>query len=167
MEIYDKPRQCIQKQRHHFADKGPCSQRYGPVVPVVIYECESWTTKKTECQIIDALNFGAGENSSEPLGQQGDQTNQTSIPWIFTRRTDAEAEALIHWAPDVKRWLIGKDPDVGKGWQLEEKGVTEDKMVGWLHRLNGREFEESLGDSEGQQNLVCCGPCGRKKSDTT
>ena len=106
------------------------------------------------------LNFGAGEDSWEPLGQQGDQTNQTSIPWIFTGRTDAEAEAPILWAPDMKHWLIGKDSDVGKGWQLEEKAVTEDEMVGWHHRLNWHEFEETLGDSEGQQNLVCCSPCG-------
>ena len=113
------------------------------------------------------LNFGAWEDSWEPLGQQGDQTNQTSILWIFTGRTDAEAEAPILWAPDVKCWLTGKDSHVGKGWQLEEKAVTEDEMVGWHHRLNGHEFEESLGDSGEQQNLVCCSPCGHKESDTT
>ena len=101
------------------------------------------------------LNFGAGEDSWEPLGQQGNQTNQTNIPWIFTERTDAEAEAPILWAPDVKRWLTGKDSDVGKGWQLEEKAVTEDKVVRWHHRLNGHESEEFLGDSEEQQNLWC------------
>ena len=68
--------------------------------------------------------------------------------WIFTVRIDAEAPIL--WPPDVKNWLLGKDPDAGKDWRREEKGVTEDEMVGWHHRLNGHEFEQTLGKSEGQ-----------------
>ena len=88
-------------------------------------------------------------------------------PWIFIGRTDAEAEAPILWPPDAKSWLVGKDPDVGKDWGQEEKGVTEDEMVGWHHLLNGHEFEQIPGDSEGQGSLVCCSPWGRKQSDMT
>ena len=81
----------------------------------------------------------------------------------FIGRIDAEAEAPIVWPPDVKSQLIKKDPD----WRQEEKGMTEDKMVGWHHRLNGHEFEQALGVDDGQGSLACCSPCGRKESDTT
>ena len=70
-------------------------------------------------------------------------------PWIFTERTDAEAEAPILWPPDVKNRFIGKDLDAGKDWRQEEKGVTEDETVGWHHQLGGNEFEQTQGDSEG------------------
>ena len=86
-------------------------------------------------------------------------------PWIFIGRTDAEAPIL--WPPDVKSWLIGKDPDSGKDWRQDEMGTTEDKMAGWYHRLDEYEFEQTLGDSEGQGSLVCCSPWGHKESDTT
>ena len=81
-------------------------------------------------------------------------------PWIFTGRTDTEAEAPILWPPDAKSWLIGIDPDAGKDRKQEEKGTTEDEMVGWHHQLNGHEFEQALGDGDGQGSLVCCGPWG-------
>ena len=87
-------------------------------------------------------------------------------PWIITRRTDAEAEAPTLWPPDTKSQLLGKDPDTGKDWG-PEKGVTEDEMVGWHHRLDGYEFEQTLGDSEGQESLVWCSSWGRKQLDTT
>ena len=77
-----------------------------------------------------------------------------------------EAETPILWPPDVKSQLIGQDLDAGKYSGQEEKGTTEDEMVGWHYRLNGHEFEQALGDSEGQGNLVCCSPWGRKDSDT-
>ena len=86
---------------------------------------------------------------------------------IFIGRTDAEAEAPLLWPPDAKNWLIGKEPDAGKDWGQEEKEMTEDEMVGWHHRLDGHEFEQTLGDSEGQRSLVCCSPWGHKKSDMT
>ena len=70
--------------------------------------------------------------------------------WIFIGRTDDEAEASILQPPDAKSWLIGKDPDAGKDWGQEEKGTTEDEMVGWHHWLNGHEFNQSLGNGEGQ-----------------
>ena len=71
------------------------------------------------------------------------------------------------WPPDVKNWLIGKDPDAGKDWRWEEKGATEGEMVGWHHWCNGHEFEQTLGDGEGQGSLVCCSPWGCKELDTT
>ena len=83
-------------------------------------------------------------------------------PWIFTGRTDAEAEAPILWPLDVKSWLIGEDPDAGKDWRQEEKAETEDEMVGWHHRLNGHEIGQTLGDGEGQRDLVCYSPWGCK-----
>ena len=87
--------------------------------------------------------------------------------WIFIGRTDAEAEALILWPPDMKNWLIGKDPDAGKDWRWEEKGMTEDEMVGWHYQLNGHEFEQTLGVGDGQGSLLCCSPRGHKESDMT
>ena len=82
--------------------------------------------------------------------------------WIFTGRTDAEAEAPILWPPDAKNWLIGKDPDARKDWGQGEKGMTEGKIVGWHHQLNGYEFEQTLRDGEGQGSLACCSPWDRK-----
>ena len=84
-------------------------------------------------------------------------------PWIFIERTDAEAETLILRPHDAKNRLVGKDPDAGKDWR-QEKGMIEDEIV---HRLNGHEFEQALGVGDGQESLVCCGPWGRKESDTT
>ena len=82
--------------------------------------------------------------------------------WIFIGRTDAEAEAPILWPLDVKSLLTGKDPDAGKDWRQEEKRATEDEMIGWHRWLNGHEFEQILGDSEGQGSLACCSPWGRR-----
>ena len=90
-----------------------------------------------------------------------------SEPWIFTRRTDAEAEAPILWPPDAKSWLIRKDTDAGKDWRQEEKGMTEDEIVGWYYQLNGHEFEQAPGDSEGPGSLVYCSLWGHKELDMT
>ena len=87
--------------------------------------------------------------------------------WIFIGRTDAEAETPILWPPDVKNWLIWKDPDAGKDWRQEEKGTTEDEVVGWHHRLDGHEFEQAPGVSDGQGSQACCSPWGHKESDMT
>ena len=81
---------------------------------------------------------------------------QGNQPWIFIERTDAEAETQILWQPDAKTWLIRKDPDAGKDWRWEEKGTTEDEMVGWHHWRDGREFELAAGDGEVQGSLACC-----------
>ena len=95
----------------------------------------------------------------KPVNPKGNQ------PWIFIGRTDTETEAPILWPHDMKSWLIGKDPDAGENWGKEEKGVTEDEMVGWYHRLNGHEFEQTWGDSDVQRSLTCCSSWGCKKSD--
>ena len=87
--------------------------------------------------------------------------------WIFIGRTDAEAETPILWLPDVKNWLIGKDPDPGKDWRREEKGMTEDEMVGWHHRLDGCKFEQATGVDDGRGSLAWCIPWGHKELDTT
>ena len=97
----------------------------------------------------------------KPVNPKGNQS------WIFIGRTDAEAEAPILWPPDMKNRLIGKDHDAGKDRGQEEKGTTEDEMVGWHHRLNGHAFEQTPGDGEGQGNLVCCRPWACKESGTT
>ena len=113
------------------------------VFPVVIYGCESWTVKKAEHQRIDAFELVLEKTIESPLDckeiqpvhPKGDQS------WVFIGRTDAEAETPILWAPHAKSWLIGKDPDAMKEWRQEEKGTTEDEMIGWHHWLNGHEFE--------------------------
>ena len=92
------------------------------------------------------------------------QRNQS---WIFIGKTDAEVETPILWLPDVKNWLIGKDPDAGKNRRQEEKGMTEDEMVGWHHQLNGHEFEQVLGVGDGHRSLACCSPWGHKELDMT
>ena len=97
----------------------------------------------------------------KPVNPKGNQ------PWIFIGRTDAKAEAPILWPPDAKSWLIRKDPDAGKDWGQEEKGTTEDEMVGWHQQLNGQKFEQAPEDGEGQESLVCCSPWGLNESDTT
>ena len=93
------------------------------------------------------LNYGVGEDSLESLGLQGDQ------PWDFFGRNDAKAETPILWPPHAKSWLIGKDSDAGRGREQEEKGMTEDEMAGWHHRLDGHEFEWTPGDGDGQGGL--------------
>ena len=87
--------------------------------------------------------------------------------WIFIGRIDDEAETPIFWPPDAKNGLIGKDPDAGKDWRQEEKGTTDDEMVGWHHRFNGHEFEPAPEVGDGQGSLACWGPWSHKESDTT
>ena len=87
--------------------------------------------------------------------------------WVFIRRTDVEAETPILWPPDTKIWLIWKDPDAGKDWGQDEKGMTEDEMVGWHHWLYGHGFGWTPGVGDGQGGLVCCGSWSRKVSDMT
>ena len=97
----------------------------------------------------------------QPVPPKGDQS------LVFIGRTDVEAETPILWPPDVKCWLIWKDPDAGKDWGPEEKGMTEDEIVGWHHRLNGHGFRWTLGVGDRQRGLVYCSSWGRKESDTT
>ena len=97
----------------------------------------------------------------QPVHPKGDQS------WVFFGRTDAEARTLILWPPHAKSWLIGKDPDAGRDWGQEAKGMTEDEMAGWHHWLNGYEFGWTPGVGDGQGGLACYDSCGHKESDTT
>ena len=97
----------------------------------------------------------------QPVHPKGDQS------WLFIGGTDAEAETPILWPPHAKSWLIGKDPDAGRDWGQEEKGMTEDETAGWHHGLNGNEFEWTPGVGDGQGDLECCDSWGHKESDTT
>ena len=135
-----------------------------------MYGCESWIIKKAECWRIDAFGTVVWEKTLEspldckeiqPVYPKGDQS------WVFIGRTDVEAETPIHWPPDAKSWLIGKDPDAGRDWGQEEKGPTEDEMVGWYHGLNGHRFGWTpvVGDAQG--GLACCSSWGHKESDIT
>ena len=161
---YDQPRQHIKKQRHYFANKDLSSQSDDfSSSHVWVWELdykESWVLKnwcfwtavleKTlesllDCKVIKSVN---------PKGNQS---------WIFTGRTNAEAETSILWPPDAKKWLIGKDPDTRKDWRQKEKGTTEDEMVGWHHQLNGHEFEQAPGADDGQGELVCRSPWGSNR----
>ena len=127
--------------------------------------CESWTVKRAEHRRIDAFEAVLEKTLESPLDckeiqpvhSKGDQ------PWDFFGRNDAKAETLVLWPLDAKNWLIETDPDAGKDWRQEEKGQTEDEMVGWHHRISGDEFEQAPGDGEGQGSLACCSPWGHKE----
>ena len=140
-ESYDQPRQHIQNQRHYFANKGLSSQGYGFSsghlwMWELDYE-ESWALKNW-CFWTVVL-----EKTLESLldCKETWPVHPKEQSWVFTGKTDVEANTPIPWPPDAKSWLIWKDPDAGRGWGQEEKGTAEDKMVGWHHWLNGHEFE--------------------------
>ena len=132
MKSYEKIRQHIKKQRHYFTDKGPCSQSYGFFSSHVwMWELghkESWEMKNWGfwTVVLEKTLESPLNSKIKPANPKGNQS------WILIGRTDAEAEAPIIWLPDVKNWFIGKDPDAGKDWRQEEKGMTEDEMVGWV-----------------------------------
>ena len=158
-ESYDKPRQHIKKQRHYFVNKCPYGQTNDfSSSHVWMWELdhkESWMTKnwcfwtvvleKTLESLLDCKEI-------KPVNPKGNQS------WILIRRIDAETEAPILWPSDAKSRLIRKDPDAGKDWRQEEKGIMEDETVAWYHWLNRHEFDQAPGDSEGQGSLACCSP---------
>ena len=123
------------------------------VFPVVMYGCESWTTKKAEGQRIDAFELWCWRRLLR-------------VPWTARRSNQSlleewfEAESPILWPPDAKSWLIWKDPDTEKAWRWEEKGMTKDEMIGWHHWLSGHKSEQTQGDSEGQGSLAYCSSWG-------
>ena len=153
---------------HYYPNKGPSSQGYGFSSGCVwmweLYHKEGWMPKngcfwtvvleKTFESLLDCKEV-------QPVNPKGNQS------WISIGRTDAKAEVPILWPPDAKSRLIGKDPDLGKDWRQEEKGMIENEMVGWHHQLNGHEFEQALGVGDGQGSLACCSPWGHKESDMT
>ena len=121
--------------------------------------------RKLSAEELMLLNCGAGEDSWESLGLWVGPTvySEGNQSWVFIGRTDAKAETPILWPSDAKNWVIGKDPDAGKDWRQEEKGMTEDAMVGWHQWFNGHEFEQALGIGDGQGSLACCSPWGHKE----
>ena len=139
---YDQSRQHIKRQRHYFANIGPSSKSYGfSSSHVRMWELdhkESWA-QKNWCFWTVVLE----KTLESPLNSKEIQSvhPKGNWSWIFIGRTDAEAEAPLLWPPDAKNWLIWTDPDPGKDWRQEEKGTTEDEMVGWHHWLDGHEFE--------------------------
>ena len=156
---YDQPRQCIKKQRHHFANKGRSSQSYcfssSHVWMWGLDHKEGWEPKNRcfwTVVLEKTLESPLDSKEIQPVSPKGNKF------WIVIGRIDTEAEALILWPPDVKSWLIRKDPDAGKDWRQEEKGMTEDEMFGWHQRLNGHEFEQAPADGEGQGTLMCFSP---------
>ena len=158
----------ILKSRHYFANKGPSSQGCGfSIGHVWMWELdynESWAPKYWcfwSVVLEKALESPLDCKKIQPVHPKGDQS------WVFMGRTNAEAETLVVWPPDVKSWLIWEDPDVGKDWGQEEKGTTEDEMVGWHHRLDGHGFGWTPGVGDGQGGLECCDSWGCKELDTT
>ena len=140
------------------------------VFPVVMYGCESWDHKESWVRKNWCFWTVVLEKTPEspldckeiqPVHLKGDQS------WVFIGKTDAKAATPILWPPDVKSWLIWKDPDAGKDWKWEEKGTTEDEMVGWHHWLYEHEFDSTLGVGDEQGRMVCCNPWGHKELDTT
>ena len=147
------------KQRHHFANKGLSSQSYGfSSSHVWMWELnhkESWGPKNWcfwTVVLEKTLESPLDCKEIQPVHPKGNQS------WIFIGRTDAEAETPVLWPPEVKSWLTGKDPDAGKDRGQEEKGMAENEMVGWHHQFDRLEFEQALGDDEGQESLACCSP---------
>ena len=162
-----KPRQCVEQQRHYSADKGPYSQSYGlPSGHVRLWQLDFkegrmpknwclWTLvlEKTPESPLDSKEI-------RPVNLKGYQ------PWVFTGRTDTEADAPVFWSSDPHRWLIAKVADAGKGWG-QKKWAAEDEMTGWHHQCNEHELGQTSGDGEGQSSLVCCSLWDCKGSDMT
>ena len=138
---------------------------------VVMYRCESWTIKKAEHWRIDVFKLWCWRKLLRVpwTARRSNQSifKEKNHSWIFIGRTDAKAETPILWPPDVKSWLSGKDPDAGKDWGQEEKGTTEEEMVGWHHWLDAHGFGWTLGVCDGQGGLACCNSWGCKELDMT
>ena len=162
-ESYDQPRQHIKKQRYYFVNKGPSNQGYG------FYSGHIWMWE------LDYKESWAPKNWCF-------WTAVLRVPWTARRSNQSILKEInpgcsleglmlklkpIHWPPDATSWLIWKDPDAGKDWGQEEKGTTEDEMVGWHHWLNGHGFGCTLRVGDGQAGLACCSSWGHKESDMT
>ena len=167
-ESCDKLRQCVEKQRHSSADKGPYRDGCGlPSGHIQLWELDCkegrmpnnwclWTVVKEKTPESPLDN-----KEIKPVNLKGDQ------PWIFTGRTVAEAEAPVFWSSHVNRQLNGKVPDAGRDWGQNEKRASRDEMAGWHHWCNEHEFGQIPAEGEGQGSLACCSPWGCKELDTT
>ena len=161
------PTYSILKSRHYFANKGPSSQGYGfssgHIWMWVLDYKESWAQNWCFWTVVleKTLESPLDGKEIQSVHPKGDQS------WVLIGRTDVKAETPILWPPHAKSWLIGKDPDAGKDWRQEEKGTTEDKMVGWHHWLSGHGFGWTPGVGDGQGGLACCASWGCKELDMT
>ena len=148
--------------------KGLSSQSYGfPSSHVWMWELhykESWALKNRCFWTVVLEKTLESPLECKEIQQVHPKGSQS---WIVIGRTDAEDETPILWPPDAKNWLTEKDPDAGKDWRQEEKGLADDDMVGWYHQLDEHEFEQAPGVGDGWGSLVCCSPWGRKESDMT
>ena len=158
-ESYDQPRQHIKKQRHYFGNRGLSSQGYcfssSHVWMWELDHREGWAPKDWcfwTVVLEKTLKSPLDGKEIKLVHHKGNQS------WIFIGRTDDEVEAPILWPPDVKSWLIRKDPDAGKDWRQEEKGTTEDEIVGLHHQLDGHELQQALGVGDRQGGLACYSP---------
>ena len=164
-ESYDQPRQHIKKQRHYLVNKGPSSQGYGfSSSHVWMWELdykESWAPKNWcfRTVVLEKTLESPLDCKIQPVHPKGDQS------WVFIGRTDVEAETPILWPPDVESWLIWKTLML-PWWGQEEKGMTEDDMVGWHHRNNGHGSGWTPGVGDGQGGLACCGFMGSQRVGT-
>ena len=134
------------------------------IFPGVMYGCESWTIKMAECQRIGTFELWCWRRLLR-AHWTARRSNQSILEEVNPEYL-LEAEAPILWPLDAKNWRIGKDPDAGRDWG-QEKGMTEDEMVGWHHQLNRHEFEKTPGVGDEHGSLACCSPWGHKESDTT
>ena len=137
------------------------------IFPVVMYGCESWTIKKAERQRIDAFELRCWRRLLR-VPWTTRRANQSILKEISTEYSleGLMLKLKLQYFGHLKNWLIGKDPDAGKDWR-QEKGTTENEMVGWHHRSDGHEFEQAPGVGDGHGSLACCSPRGHKESDTT
>ena len=159
---------CFQAWPSFAHNKGPSSQGYGfssSHVWMWELDCEESWAPKNWCfwtvVLEKTLESPLDCKEIQAVHSKGDQS------WVFFGRNDAKAETPVLWPPHARSWLIGKDSDAGRDWGQEEEGTTEDEMAGWHHRLDGREFEWTPGDGDGQGGLACCDSWGLKESDTT
>ena len=161
---YDQPRQHIKKQTLLCQQSQSCGFSSSHVWMWELDYEESWAAKNRcfwTVVLEKTLESPLGSKEIQAVHPKGDQS------WVFTGRTNIEADTAILWPPDAKSWLIWKDPDAGKDWGQEEKGIIEDEMAGWHHWLDGHEFEYTPGFGDGQGGLACCSSWDHKVSDMT
>ena len=161
-ENYDKPRQCVERQKHCFADKGLYGFPSGHV-PMRELDRKEGRMSKNWCLWVvleKAPEIPLDSKAIKSVSLKGKQ------PWIVIERADTEAETPVFWLSDANSWLIGKGPDAGKNWG-QKKRASEDEMAGWHHRCNGHELGQTSGDGERQRSLMCCCPWDCEALDMT
>ena len=164
---YDKPKQCVGKQRHYSADKGPYSQGYGlSSSHVWVWELDFKAGRAPENWCLQTVVLKKTPESPLDNTKLKLVNFKGSQPWILVWRTDAEAEIPVFWSLDVDSQLTEKVRDAGEDWEQKEKKASKDEMAKWHHWCNAHELGQTWGDGEGQRGLVCCSPWAHKESNT-